>query len=248
MQLNGKSVLVTGASSGLGKHFAGLLARHGAEVVLAARRRGALESVAAEIERDGGIAHVIELDVTDSDAVEAAIGSLPRAVDVLVNNAGVAKEGRAAELSLADWDEVIATNLRGVYVVARAVAGRLIAEGRGGAIVNVASILGLRVASNVSAYTASKAAVIRLTEALALEWARHGIRVNALCPGYIETDLNRDFFATEAGQTLIRRIPLRRLGKPEELDGPLLLLASDLGSFVTGASLVVDGGHVVSSL
>jgi NAD(P)-dependent dehydrogenase (short-subunit alcohol dehydrogenase family) len=248
MRLEGKSALITGASSGLGRHFAELLAGCGAGVVLAARRRDALEEVAENISRRGGVAQVIELDVTDSDAVEAAIGSLPHPVDVLVNNAGVAREGRAIEISYEDWDAVIATNLRGVYSVARAVARRLIAEGRGGAIVNVASVLGLRVASNVSAYAASKAAVIRLTEALALEWARYGIRVNALCPGYIETNLNRDFFGSEAGEALIRRIPMRRLGRLEELDGPLLLLASDLGSFVTGASLVVDGGHVVSSL
>lgn len=248
MRLDGRSALVTGASSGLGRHFARLLARQGAEVVLAARRRDALEELAAGIERDGGRARVVELDVTSGAAVEAAIAALPRPVDLLVNNAGIAMSGPAIDLSLAEWDAVIATNLRGVYLVARAVAARLIAEGRGGAIVNVASILGLRVASRVSAYAASKAAVVRLTEALALEWARHDIRVNTLCPGYFETDLNRDFFNSEAGQALIRRIPQRRLGRPEELDGALLLLASDLGSFITGTSLVVDGGHLISSL
>ena len=147
-----------------------------------------------------------------------------------------------------DWDRVVDTDLKGVFFVAQEAARRMQAQGTGGAIVNIASILGLRVAGHLAPYAAVKAGVVQLTKAMALELARHGIRVNALCPGYMETDLNRAFFASEAGQALIRRIPQRRLGRPEELDGALLLLCSDAGSYITGATLAVDGGHLVSSL
>ncbi len=178
------------------------------------------------------------------DALSSEFGGL----SILVNNAGVSGAARAADLSESEWDQVLDTNLKGVFLVAQAVAQGMRASGRGGAIVNIASILGHRVAGGVSAYAASKAGVIQLTKALALEWARDGIRVNALCPGYIETDINREFFATEPGQQLIRRIPQRRLGQPEELDGALLLLASQAGSYITGSTIAVDGGHLVSSL
>lgn len=244
--LSGKSALVTGASGGLGLHFARLLAHHGVVVTLAARRQVALEAACGEIAMEGGQVRSLLLDVADAPSVAEALAD--RSFDILVNNAGISGAARAADLTEADWDGVLDTNLKGVFLVSQAVACGMREAGRGGAIVNIASILGHRVAGGVAAYAVSKAGVIQLTKALALEWARDGIRVNALCPGYIETDINRDFFATEPGQQLIRRIPQRRLGQPEELDGALLLLASAAGSYITGSTIEVDGGHLVSSL
>jgi NAD(P)-dependent dehydrogenase (short-subunit alcohol dehydrogenase family) len=245
--LSGKSALVTGASGGLGLHFARLLAAQGAAVALAARRIDALEKVCADIREAGGTARAIALDVADAGSVAAAFaGAEP--FDIVVNNAGVSGAGRALELSEEAWDAVFDVNLKGAFLVAKHAAAAMTAAGRGGSIVNVASIAGLRVAGDLSAYSASKAGLIQLTKALALEWARFGIRVNALCPGYVETDINRDFFATPAGEAMIRRIPQRRLGRPEDLDGPLLLLASDAGGYMTGAVVAVDGGHLLSSL
>ncbi|MHA6642780.1 SDR family NAD(P)-dependent oxidoreductase [Mesorhizobium sp. A623] len=247
-ELAGKTALITGASSGLGVHFANVLARHGASVVLAARRLGVLEDVCAAIHKNGGTAHAVQMDVTERSSVEAALAEVEGNIDILVNNAGITADRRASDLAEAEWDGVLDTNLKGAFLVAQATAQRMKSAGAGGAVVNVASILGLRVAGNVSAYAASKAGVIQLTKSLALEWARDGIRVNALCPGYIETDLNRDFFASDPGLALIKRIPQRRLGQPEDLDGALLLLCSDAGRYITGIELAVDGGHLVSSL
>jgi len=244
--LDGKTALVTGASSGLGRHFAQVLARKRATVILAARRVDSLKEACAEIEAAGGKASAVALDVTDEASIAAAFEQVGAPLDILVNNAGIQNAKPALETTAAEWDRVVDTNLRGVFLVAQAAAKGM--KGRGGSIVNVASILGHRVAGNLASYAASKAGVVRLTEALALEWARHGIRVNALCPGYVETDLNSDFFASEPGQALIRRIPQRRLGRLEDLDGALLLLASDASRYMTGSSLVVDGGHLVSSL
>nr|WP_170124992.1 glucose 1-dehydrogenase [Pseudaminobacter salicylatoxidans] len=246
--LKGKKALITGASGGLGLHFAELLARRGALVTLSARRKQALDEACARIEAAGGSARTVQMDVTDSASVVAALAEVGTSFDILVNNAGISGAARALDLKEAEWDRVLDTNLKGVFVVAQAVARGMKAAGHGGAIVNIASILGHRVAGNLSAYATSKAGVIQLTRALALEWAREGIRVNALCPGYIETDINREFFSSEAGDQLVRRIPQRRLGKPEELDGALLLLASSAGSYITGSSIEVDGGHLVSSL
>ena len=246
--LNGKTALVTGASGGLGLDFARMLSRRGVVVALAARRVSALDEACRSIEADGGRALAVELDVTDPASVAAAVAAVPGRLDILVNNAGISIPSNAIDMSLEDWDRQIATNLTGVFLTAQAAARRMIAEGRGGAVVNIASILGIRVAGAVSAYNASKAGVVQLTASHALEWARHGIRVNALCPGYIETDINRDFFTTESGKALIKRIPQRRLGRPDELEGALLLLASDAGSYITGATIAVDGGHLVSSL
>lgn len=241
--LTGKRAIVTGASGGLGLHFAQILATHGAEVTLAARRREKLEAAVGGIGRG---ASAVSLDVTDPESVVAAFSGA--AYDIVINNAGVTVDGPALKTSEEDWGRVIDTDLTGVFRIAQAAARGMTAAGTGGSIVNIASILGLRVAGNLAAYATAKAGVVQMTKSLALEWARHGIRVNALCPGYIETDLNRDFFASDAGKSLIKRVPQRRLGQMSELDGPLLLLASEAGSFMTGSEIAVDGGHLVSSL
>jgi NAD(P)-dependent dehydrogenase (short-subunit alcohol dehydrogenase family) len=249
--LDGKCALVTGAFGGLGHHFALTLARAGASVGLVGRRMQAGEALAAQMRASGTRVALRAMDVIDPDSVRAAVagiaGELGR-IDVLVNNAGVAVTKPFLEVSEEDWSGVVDVNLTGAWRVAQAVARHMRDSGHGGSIVNIASITGLRVAGAISAYVASKAGLIQLTKAMALELARYSIRVNALAPGYVETDLNRDFFASEAGQTLIKRIPQRRIGKPEELDGPLLLLAGDASSYMTGSVLAVDGGHLVSSL
>jgi NAD(P)-dependent dehydrogenase (short-subunit alcohol dehydrogenase family) len=237
---------VTGASSGLGAHFAARLAREGVIVTAAARRIDKVQALCDTIVAEGGRADALMLDVADAAQVTETLAARP--FDIVVNNAGVAASLSALEHDAETIDTVIDTNLKGAFHVARAAAEAMIAAGRGGSIINIASILGVRVSGHVAAYAASKAGLVQLSRSLALEWARHGIRVNAICPGYIETELNRDFFASAAGQTLIKRIPQRRLGQPSDLDGALLLLASDLGGFMTGSEIVVDGGHLVSAL
>lgn len=241
--IDGKSVLVTGASGGLGLHFAQLFAARGGHVTLAARRLGALEQAREGIIAGGGQARVVTLDVTDGDSVAAAI---PEDIDILINNAGIGLASPAMDMSVEDWQATIDTNLTGVFRVAQA-AGRAM-KGRGGAIVNIASILGLNIKAGLAAYATSKAGVVQLTRSLALEWARFGIRINALCPGYIKTDINREFFETAAGQATINDIPQRRLGLESDLDGAVLLLSSDMGSYITGTTLAVDGGHLVAGL
>ena len=248
--LHGRVALVTGASSGLGAHVASVLARSGARVVLAARRIESCEALAETLRAAGGDATAIRLDVADAASVRTALAEVDARfgkLDVLVNNAGVATTATALDLAEADWDTVIDTNLKGAFLCAQAAASLMRREG-GGAIVNVASILGVRVASHVSAYAASKAGLLQLTRALALEWARYGIRVNALSPGYIETEMTRDAIAGPVGEALVKRIPQRRIGQPGDLDGPLLLLCSDASRYMTGAEIVVDGGHLVSAL
>ncbi|SDE04150.1 SDR family NAD(P)-dependent oxidoreductase [Ruegeria marina] len=250
--LAGRRALVTGASGVLGARFAQVLAEAGAAVTLAARRVEPMLALRDRIEGAGGQACVVPLDLADAPTIAAAFDTAEEAlggpVDLVVNNSGIASPGLLLEQSEDDWAQLMAVNLDGARRVAAEAARRLVAAGEGGSIVNVASILGLRQGAGVAAYATSKAALVQLTKQQALEWARHGIRVNALCPGYIETDINRDFFASDAGQAQVKRIPMRRLGRPSELDGALLLLASEAGSFMTGTALVADGGHLLNPL
>src|SRR5690606_6131248 len=215
------------------------------------RRTELGHEVAEAIRQQGGQACVVPMDVTRPDSVQAAIDAAASELgplDIVIHNAGVALSEPALDNSEQAWTGLIDVNLNGAWRVAQASARHFRAQGRPGSIVNIASILGQRVASHVAPYAAAKAGLLHLTRALALEWARHGIRVNALAPGYIATDLNREFFASPAGQALIKRVPQRRLGQPQDLDGPLLLLASDASAFMTGSVIDVDGGHLVSSL
>jgi NAD(P)-dependent dehydrogenase (short-subunit alcohol dehydrogenase family) len=245
LRLDGKTALVTGASSGLGWRFATTLAAAGARVALAARRTERLEALKAEIERAGGRAHALALDVTDVASVRAGVAAAEAALgplDILVNNSGVSVTKRAGEIEEADYDFVMDTNAKGAFFVAQAAGRAMIAAKRPGRIVNIASAAGLRVLGQLSVYCMSKAAVIHMTRALALEWGRYGINVNALCPGYIETEINRDYWQTDAGRKLVGMLPRRRVGKPEDLDGLLLLLASDQSGFVNGAAIAADDG------
>lgn len=249
--LHGKNALVTGASGGLGQHIAEVLSRAGAGVVLCGRRAQPLEQLADQIKRGNGKAVAVAFDTTDSTSVVKGFAAAREAfgdIDVLINNSGVATTAPLLNLSESDWDATLDTNLKGAWHCAREFSQALIGADKPGAIVNVASILGIRVAGQVGAYAASKAALIQLTGVLALELARNKIRVNALAPGYIATDLNKKFLETDAGAALIKRVPQRRLGDLRDLDGPLLLLASEASRFMTGSTLVVDGGHLVSSL
>lgn len=249
-KLDGRIVLVTGASSGLGNHFATLLSSAGARVAVAARRADKLASLVESIKRTGGDAMALSLDVSDASNVHRCFDELATwgTPDVLINNAGVTITKPLLEQTESDFDSVIDTNLKGCWLVATEAARRMVSAGRGGSIVNIASILGERVAGGVAPYAISKAGVIQTTKSMALELARYRIRVNALLPGYILTDLNRDFLTSEAGEKLRARIPSRRFGELTDLDGPLLLLASEAGAAMSGATLAVDGAHLVSSL
>ena len=252
--LTGRTALVTGGFSGLGLHFARVLAAHGAKVALAARRVELGRERAAEIGAAVGLADAVRayaMDVTDAASVDAAVARVRDELGVasiVVNNAGVVVRAPSLDVTDADWDAVVDVNLSGVFRVARAAARELVRAGAPGSIVNIASILGLRVRTQVASYAATKAAVVQLTHALALEWAPHGIRVNALAPGYFETDMNRDFLRSEPGRAIVARVPQQRPGRLEELDAPLLLLASEASSYMTGAVLPVDGGHLVNTL
>jgi NAD(P)-dependent dehydrogenase (short-subunit alcohol dehydrogenase family) len=249
--LAGQVALVTGASSGIGRHLALLLGAAGAKVALAARRMDLLAEAACEIAADGGRAVPIVLDVTRSDSVVAAVTETEAALgplSLLVNNAGVTVAKPVLEHTEADWDYVLDTNLKGAWLMAREFARHLIDRGRPGRIVNIASVLGIRTIAQLPAYCAAKAGLIHLTHVLAMELARHGILVNALAPGYLETDFNRDFLRSEAGKRLAARIPLRRFAEPEDLDGAMLLLASPAGAYITGAVIPIDGGHGVAPI
>ena len=249
--LSDKIILITGASGGLGSHFAQTLAQAGAHVVLAARRLATIDALRADIETAGGRASTIALDVADPDSIELCVKDINHTVgtiNVLINNAGVTHQAPALEMDAAAWERVQAINLRGPMLMARACARRMIDKGVGGSIINISSILGHRVMGHLTPYIASKAGLEHLSRALALEWARYGIRVNCIAPGYIETPINHAYFQTSAGQQTIKRIPQRRLGQASDLDGVLLLLASDASSYMTGSTLVVDGGHLQSGL
>jgi NAD(P)-dependent dehydrogenase (short-subunit alcohol dehydrogenase family) len=249
--LSGKVAVVTGASSGLGAHFARVLASAGASVVLAARRLDRLRLLEQEIVDAGGIATSVAADVTERSAVnsiyehaQAALGT----PTVVVNNSGLARPRPVLEIDDEEWDLVVDTNLRGAWMVAREGAKRMVAADVGGSIINLASITGIRVAGGLTSYAASKAGLLAITRNMSLELARNGVRVNAMAPGYILTDMNRAFFESAPGLAMIGRIPQRRIGRPEELDGPLLLLASDASSYMTGSVLTIDGGHMHSTL
>jgi 3-oxoacyl-[acyl-carrier protein] reductase len=246
--LTGRVALVTGASSGLGMQFAKALADNGAVVALVARRADRLKALKDEIKGKGGKAVAIEADVTDRvamvrafDAAEKAFGT----VTILVNNAGIAHGGRAVEMPPEEWHKVVSTNLDAVFFWAQEAARRMLAAKKQGAIVNIASVLGLSVSKGAVAYAAAKAGVVQVTKALAVELAFKGVRVNAIAPGWFVTEMNNDYLAGEAGTAIKREIPMGRFGNPGDLDGALLLLTSGAGSYITGATIVVDGGQVV---
>ncbi len=252
VDLSGKRIVITGASSGLGEHFARVLSRSGASLGLLARREKKLKLLAEELESMHGNRVVsVSCDMCKPDSIEGAMIDLHGAlggIDVLVNNAGVSRQAPALAQTLEDWNCVIDTNLRGSWLAAVAVARLMVEDQNPGSIVNIASILGIGVTAQVAPYAISKAGVVQMTRALALEWSRHGVRVNALAPGYIRTELNEEFLDSKAGQALVSRIPQRRLGELAELDGPLLLLVSDASSFITGTVIPVDGGHLLNAL
>jgi NAD(P)-dependent dehydrogenase (short-subunit alcohol dehydrogenase family) len=249
--LAGEVAIVTGASSGIGRHFASLLAAAGAKVALAARRVDRLAELAREIEEARGQSLPIACDVTRSEDVAAAVATAESELGpltLLVNNAGVVVSKPVLQHTEADWDRVVDTNLKGAWLTAREFAQHLVGLKRPGRIINVTSVLGFRTIGRMPAYCAAKAGLTHLTHVLAMELARHGILVNALAPGYVETDFNRAFFQTEPGKALISRIPLKRLGQTEDLDGALLFLASPASAYVTGAVIAVDGGHGIAAI
>ena len=248
LTMRGKIALVTGASSGIGRNFSKVLAVAGAQLIVVARRKDLLDSLVSEIEADGGRASAIEFDVTLRDGVAALFDEAERAAglpDVIVNSAGIVDVSTVLEMEEKNWDRVMEVNVNGLRRVSQEAARRWVAAKCPGAIVNVASIAGMGVTPGYPAYATSKAAVIQLTRAMAIELWQHDIRVNALCPGYFLTEMNEDYFATKRGKRYLTRIPPRRLGQLEELSGPLLLLASDGSSFMTGVALPVDGGHSI---
>jgi len=256
IDLSGRVALVTGASSGLGAQFARSLAKAGAGVVLAGRRVERLKDLRAEIEAEGGSAHMVQMDVTDKDSIAAAVAHAETefgTIDILVNNSGVSATSRIQDVSEQDYDFVMDTNVRGAFFVAQEVGKRMLARAKGaapgsytgGRIINIASMAGLKVLPQISVYCMSKAAVIHMTKAFAVEWGKFGINVNAICPGYIDTEINHEHWQTEGGQKLIQMLPRKRLGQPQDLEAVLLMLASDQSGFVNGAIIAADDGFAL---
>ena len=256
IDLSGRVALVTGASSGLGAQFARTLARAGAGVVLASRRLEKLKELRARIEGEGGDAHVVELDVTDLDSIKAAVAHAETemgSIDILVNNSGVSTTQRIQDVTLEDYDFIFDTNVKGAFFVAQEVGKRMLARSRGaapgsftgGRIINIASMAGLKVLPQIGAYCMSKAAVVQMTRAMALEWGRFGINVNALCPGYIDTEINHSHWQTEQGQKLISMLPRKRVGQPQDLDALIVMLASDQSHFINGSVIAADDGFAL---
>jgi NAD(P)-dependent dehydrogenase (short-subunit alcohol dehydrogenase family) len=249
--LSGRVALVTGASSGLGAEFARALATAGARVVVCARRTDRLTVLVEEIQAAGGEALATTMDVTEVASVVAAFEAAEQkfgVVQILVNNAGISRGGLLKDLSEEDWDAVLETNLKSVWRVAREAANRMDAGSVGGSIINISSLLAFGTSKMLGSYMASKVGVVQLTRAMALEWADSGVRVNALAPGYFPTEMTGNYFSTPQGKAMIERIPQKRVGDPAELCGPLLLLASDASSYMTGSVITVDGGHLCQSL
>ncbi len=252
VNLEGKIAMVTGASSGLGERFARVLARAGASVVLASRRGDRLKELRAEIEAEGGEAHVVQLDVTDYASIKSAVAHAETeagSIDILVNNSGVSLTQRLQEVTPESFDEVLDTNTKGSFFVAQEVAKRMIAHSNHQnagkprfRIINIASVVGIRALSQLGVYSISKAAVIQMTKVMALEWGRYGINTNVICPGYIQTEINTEHLSSDAGRKLLQMLPRKRVGNPEDLDGLLLLLASDQSHFINGAVMTADDG------
>ena len=253
LDLSGRVALVTGASGGLGAQFAKTLASAGAAVVLASRRLDKLKALRAQIEAEGGAAHVVELDVTDLDSIKAGVAHAETEVgpiDILVNNSGVSTTQRLQDVAEEDYDFIFNTNVKGAFFVAQEVGKRMLARSRGAApgsfvgarIINIASMAGLRVLPQIGVYCMSKAAVVQMTKAMALEWGKFGINVNAICPGYIDTEINHHHWETEQGKKLVQMLPRKRVGKPEDLDALLIMLASGKSHFINGAVIAADDG------
>ena len=253
LDLSGRVALVTGASGGLGAQFAKTLSRAGAAVVLASRRMDKLKALRAQIEAEGGDAHVVSLDVTDHASIKAGVAHAETEVgpiDILVNNSGVSTTQRIQDVAEEDYDFIFNTNVRGAFFVAQEVGKRMLARSRGtapgtfsgGRIINIASMAGLRVLPQIGVYCMSKAAVVQMTKAMALEWGKFGINVNAICPGYIDTEINHHHWETEQGKKLVQMLPRKRIGKPEDLDALLVLLASGQSHFINGAVIAADDG------
>jgi hypothetical protein len=256
IDLSGRIAFVTGASSGLGAQFARTLARAGAGVVLASRRVEKLKELRARIEGEGGDAHVVELDVTDHDSIKAAVAHAETemgSIDILVNNSGVSTTQRLQDVTPEDYDYIFDTNVKGAFFVAQEVGKRMLARSRGaapgsftgGRIINIASMAGLKVLPQIGAYCMSKAAVVQMTKAMAMEWGRFGINTNALCPGYIDTEINHHHWQTEQGRKLMDMLPRKRVGQPQDLDALIVMLASDQSHFINGAVIAADDGFAV---
>lgn len=250
-ELSGKIALITGASSGLGLHFSTCLAEAGCTVIIAARRQDKLDALASQLNHTKIVAHAIQLDVSHRSECEAVLKSTFENIgtpDILINNAGIAKPERFLDAPATDTDQVFNVNQTAVWQISQTVCKQMIAVEKPGSVINIASILGLDVLPGVGSYAVSKAAVVQMTKVMALELARHNIRVNAIAPGYFDTEINQGFLTSEAGQKILKRVPFRRVGELDELNGLLLLLASSRSAYMTGAVIPVDGGHLVAGL